>query len=33
MDYDNKVQVINLQLTALKERFEHKINIRSMAIR
>ena len=32
MHYDNKVRAINLKLTALKERFEPKINIQPMVI-
>jgi site-specific DNA recombinase len=32
MDYENKVNVINLQLTTLKERFKDKINIQPLVI-
>lgn len=32
MHYDNKVRAINFKLTALKERFEPKINIQPMVI-
>ncbi|MEJ2880113.1 hypothetical protein [Pedobacter sp. GR22-6] len=32
MDYDNKVNAINIRLTALKERFKDKINIQPMVI-
>ena len=32
INYDNKLNAINLQLTALKERFKDKINIQPMVI-